>query len=105
LIVLAESTSLWHFGVSSILLSGVGLSFGIGSALVTDLVRAEMLGRALAWYSLSTSLGGILGFLLAGYAFQGLGAQATLWGGAFLTCLAVVLIVRVQRTRLTFSSE
>jgi predicted MFS family arabinose efflux permease len=104
LIWLAESQSLWNFWASSILLSGVGVSLGIGQSLVTDLVTSENLSSALSWYGIATSTGGILGFLLAGYAFQGLGTQATLWGGALLTCMAVMLILRVQRRRLAFSN-
>jgi MFS family permease len=105
LIGLAESTALWHFWVASILLSGVGLSFGISSALVTDLVTLENLGRALSWYGLSTSIGAILGSLLAGYAFQGLGVEAALWGGGFLTLIAIGLIIRVQQMRRVISNE
>lgn len=104
LIELAQSTALWQFWVSSILLSGVGLSLGIGQSLVTDLVASEQVGRALSLYGFSTSTGGILGFLLAGYAFQGLGMQVTLWGAAFLTLFAIALIIRVQRMRFAFSN-
>ena len=99
LFMLAESSSLLQFGVSAILLSGTGVSLGIGPALVTDFVPLKNLGRALSWYNFSPSVGGILSFALAGYAFQGFGMYATFMGGAFLTLIAVILVFRVQYAR------
>jgi MFS family permease len=96
LLALAESLVLWHFGVSAILLSGVGVSLGIGPALVTDLVPPQNLGRALSWYNFSPSVGGILSFALAGSAFQGFGMQETFVGGSFLTLIAIALVLWVQ---------
>lgn len=99
LFVLAGSLSLWHFGVSAILLSGTGVSLGIGPALVTDFVPPKNLGQALSWYNFSPSVGGILSFAFAGYAFQGFGMYATFLGGAFLTLGAVALLIWVQRAK------
>jgi MFS family permease len=99
LFMLAESLSLWHFGVSAILLSGTGVSLGIGPALVTDFVQPKSLGWALSWYNFSPSVGGILSFALAGYAFQRLGMYATFIGGASLTLIAVILVIRVQQAK------
>jgi MFS family permease len=99
LFMLAGSLSLWHFGVSAILLSGTGVSLGIGPALVTDFVQPKNLGRALSWYNFSPSVGGILSFALAGYAFQGFGMYETFIGGAFLTLIAVILVIRVQHAK------
>jgi MFS family permease len=99
LAVLAKSLSLWHFGASAILLSGVGVSLGIGPALVMDLVPPEKLGRALSWYNFSPPMSGMLCFALVGYAFQGFGMRATFIGGALLTLIAIALLIRVQRAR------
>jgi MFS family permease len=99
LFLLANSVSLWHFGVSAILLSGTGVSLGIGPALVTDFVPPKSLGKALSWYNFSPSVGGILSFALAGYAFQGFGMYTTFVCGALLTLIAVVLVIRVQYVR------
>ena len=99
LVILAESLSLWHFGASAILLSGTGVILGIGPALVTDFVQPKTLGRALSLYNFSPSVGGILCFTVAGYAFQGIGMQVTLMGGALLTLIAVLLVIRVQYAR------
>ena len=99
LFLLAGSLSLWHFGISAILLSGTGISLGIGPALVTDFVSPQNLGQALSWYNFSPVVGGILSFALAGYAFQGFGMYATFIGGAFLTLIAAVLVLWVQRAK------
>jgi MFS family permease len=96
---LAESASLWHFWASAILLSGVGVSFGIGQALVIDLVPLEDLGRALSWYGFAPPMAGILGFVFAGYAIQSFGMAPTLIAGAILTLIAVALVIWVQQSR------
>jgi len=99
LAVLAKSLSLWHFGASAILLSGVGVSLGIGPALVMDLVPPEKLGRALSWYNFSPPMSGMLCFAFVGYAFQGFGMRATFIGGALLTLIAIALVIRIQGAR------
>ncbi len=99
LIVLAGSVSLWHFWAASILLAGTGVSLGVASALVTDLVRPEALGLALSRYGASPTIGAIVGLLLTGYAIQSLGMTATFIAGALLTLLAVALLVPVQRNQ------
>jgi MFS family permease len=99
LVLLAVSVSLWHFWASSILLAGVGVSLGIGPALVTDLVEQESLGSALAWYGFAPTTGGIIGFMLTGYAIETLGMTPTFVAGALLTLLAIPLVVQVRRAR------
>ena len=99
LIMLALSVSLLHFWAASILLAGVGVSLGVGAALVTDLVAQASLGRALAWYGFAPTTGGILGFLLTGYAIEMVGTTATLVAAALLTLVAVALIMQVRRAR------
>jgi MFS family permease len=99
LVMLALSVSLWQFWVSSILLAGVGVSLGIGPALITDLVEQETLGRALAWYGFAPTTGGIIGFLLTGYAIETFGMATTFVAGAVLTLIAIALIAHVRRAR------
>jgi MFS family permease len=85
--------------VASIFLTGVGVSLGIGPALVTDLVPADSLGTALAWYGFAPSMGGIIGFLATGYAIEMFGMAATFVAGAIFTLIAIVLLVQVRRAR------
>jgi MFS family permease len=97
LLVLCASTDLWHFWVASVLFTLSFVGGPAGSALVTDLVPREALGRGLAVYNATTWLGGIAGCALTGYAAQGLGTTPTLIAGAFLPLLAVGLLAAAGR--------
>ncbi len=99
LVLLAVSVSSWHFWAASILLAGVGVSLGIGPALVTDLVEQDSLGRALAWYGFAPTTGGIIGFMLTGYAIETFGMTRTFVAGALLTLIAIAPVVQVRRAR------
>jgi MFS family permease len=97
LLALCASTALWHFWLASMLYT---LSFAggpVGSAMVTDLVPREALGRGLALYNATTWLGGIVGCMLTGYAAQSLGTTPTLIAGVFLPLLAAGLLVPIGR--------
>lgn len=101
LLILCASNALWHFWAASILFS---LSFVRGpvcSALVTDLVPQESLGRGLAAYNATTWLGGVAGCALAGLAVQSLGTAPTLLAGACLPLMAVGLLAAVGRAKRT----
>jgi MFS family permease len=92
LLALSTSTTLWHFWAASMLYS---LSFARGpvvSALVTDLVPRESLGRGLALSNATAWLGGIAGSVLTGYGAQNVGTTATLIAGACLPLIAVGLL-------------
>jgi MFS family permease len=92
MLALSTSTALWHFWAASMLYS---LSFAggpVASALVTDLVSRESLGRGLALYNATAWLGGIAGCVLAGYGAQSVGTTATLIAGACLPLIAVGLL-------------
>ena len=99
LALLAVSVSLWQFWASSIFLAGIGVSLGIGPALVTDLVPEESLGTALAWYGFAPPMGGIIGFMLTGYAIETFGMTTTFVAGAAFTLIAIALVAQVQRAR------
>jgi MFS family permease len=99
LLALCASTALWHFWAASVVFT---LSFAggpVGSALVTDLVPREALGRGLAVYNATTWLGGIAGCALTGYAAQALGTTPTLIVGACLPVLAAGLLVPIGRRK------
>jgi MFS family permease len=99
LFALAISVSLWHFWAATVLLTGVGVSLGVGPAFVTDLVPQESLGTALSWYGFAPTIGGILGFAVTGHAIQAFGMTTTFIASAILTLLAVALIAYIQRVR------
>ncbi len=99
LLVLCASTALWHFWAASMLFTLSFVGGPVGSALVTDLIPRESLGRGLAVYNATTWLGGIAGCAITGYAAQSLGTSPTLMVGAFLPLIAIGLLAAAERSR------
>jgi MFS family permease len=100
LAVLAVATSLVHFWLATILLSLVGaVAGGIGSALVTDLMPPETLGRGLSLFSAMGWMGGIVGYAGTGYAIENLGLAPTVIAGALVSLTAIVLLVPIRVAR------
>jgi len=94
LAILAVSTSLWHFLVVSALQAiFMGTNGTIGSALATDLLPQESLGRGLALLSATGWVGGVLGFAGAGYALQSFGMLPTFIISIGLPLIAIVLLI------------
>jgi len=92
LLVLSASTALWHFWAASMLFTLSNASGPVASALVTDLVPRESLGRGLSVYNAATWLGGIVGCALTGYAAQTVGMMPTLLVAACVPVVAVGLL-------------
>jgi len=95
--LLIVSTTLWHFWLA------VSLSFvastvitSLGSALVTDLVAPERLGRGMARFNVTQWVGGVLGFGLTGYAVQTLGMGVTTSLGAGLALMGALLLLPLR---------
>lgn len=63
MVALAFAVQLWHFWLASILLAAIGVSIGVGSAFMTDLVPAEKIGWALTLFGFAGPVSGIAGFL------------------------------------------
>jgi MFS family permease len=99
LLGLTVSTSLWHFWVSSTLITVSFITGAVGTALVTDLVPQEALGRGLSLFGATTWIAGTLGCAGAGYAVQHLGPVHTLVAGALLPLIAVVLLIATRQAR------
>jgi MFS family permease len=97
LAVLVAATSLVHFWTVAILLSMVGsVAGGIGSAVVTDLVPQESLGRGLSLFSAMGWVGGIVGYASTGYAIQNVGLMPTLVVAVLVSLVAVALLVPIR---------
>jgi MFS family permease len=95
--VLAISTSLWHFCIVLVLQTVfMAVNGTVGSALVTDLLSQESLGRGLSLFSATGWIGGVLGFAGTGYALQSLGPLPTFIIGICLTLIASVLLVPIR---------
>jgi MFS family permease len=100
-LVLPSSLSLWHFWVVSSLGTAMfHINNGLGSALVADLVPKESLARGMSLFGSTAWVGGIIGFACTGYCLQNLGLGLTFFAGAFLTVIAMILLVPIQRVKL-----
>jgi MFS family permease len=101
LAVLVVATSLVHFWAVAILLTLVGsVAGGIGSALVTDLVPQESLGRGLSLFSAMGWIGGIVGYAGTGFVFENVGLAPTMVAAAVVTLVAVALLVPIRQAAL-----
>ena len=98
MLILAISTSLWHFWITAALSYVLfDVNRGIGSAFVTDLVSEESLGKGIALFNVMPWIGGILGYALTGYAIQIFGITSTFIAGAFLPFIAIIFIFLVKQ--------
>ena len=100
LLILAASASLWHFWVVAALMAVfISVNGAVGSALVTDLVPQEALGKGMSLFNAAIWVGGIIGFAGAGYAIQNLGLISTFILGACLPLIAIALLIPIRRAR------
>ena len=99
MLILAFSVSLWHFYVFTSSLAFMLVSTSVGSALVTDLVPQESLGRGMSLLQASTWGAGIIGYSCAGYAFQSLGMTSSVILFAFLPLLAILLLIPIREAK------
>lgn len=99
MLVLAFSASLWQFYVFAFSIAFNPVSSVVGSALVTDLVPQESLGRGMSLFSAGKWVGGIIGYSCAGYAFQSLGMTSSIILFAFLPLLAIILLIPIRETK------
>jgi MFS family permease len=99
MMVLSFSVSLLHFYIFAALRAFMPVSTSVGSALITDLVPQESLGKGMSLFQAAVWIGGIVGFSSAGYAFQNLGMRTALILFAFLPLLAIVLLIPIRKAK------
>ena len=97
MLILTVSASLWQFYVAFSLISVLpGVNKAVGTALVTDLVQQDSVGRGISLFSGSQWISGIIGFAFTGYAIQYLGIKTTLTMGVLLPMTAVILLTSIR---------
>ncbi len=99
LVVLSMSSALWQFWVAVSLLSVQSYAgAGLGAALITDLVPANGMDKALSLFSAVPYIGNILGFAVTGVLINGLGLSAALvlCSALGLAAIGVLGFVRPQ---------
>lgn len=103
-LVLAYSTALWHFWLSTILFSSGWAALNVGAALITDLAPTHSLDKAMSRYMSAPWVGGVVGFGTAGFIIKALGTNTTFIVGIILPVLSILLIMVIKdqkRTRIT----
>jgi MFS family permease len=98
LLILARATALWHFWVATAVNT---LSFLAGrppgTALVTDLVPPQSLGRGMSLWSASEWIAAVIGFVVGGYAFELFGVTQAIVTAAVVCVIAIGLLIPIRR--------
>ena len=103
-LMLTIATSLWHYWVGALLAAAIGAGTAVGLALVTDVVPEQGLGKAISWLNAVNWIGGVIGFIVAGYIIQGASLNTAFLVGGSLPLIGLLLLVRmrsVQRVPVT----
>jgi MFS family permease len=98
-LLMVTAFDLWQFWLSASLFALVGGMVGVGLAYVTDLVPPEGVGSALAYFSATPPLAGVIGYAGTGFILQTLGMQGTFIGGAALPVVAIGLMLLIRGSR------
>jgi len=97
LLLLALPNALWVFWVAmSFLFVARSGANGVSSAMITDMVSMDSLGKGFSMGSTAALVGGIVGYPFAGYAIDRLGLETTLVLGATLPALGILLVLPIR---------
>jgi MFS family permease len=92
-LTLGFSNQLWHFWVASSLLLAARSSNGsIASALATDLLTPETLGRSLPWVHTMNWIASVIGFAGTGFGIEAFGAFGLLLGATTASVVAAGML-------------
>jgi MFS family permease len=97
LLGLTASASPLHFWMNSVLVTVSFITGAVGTALVTDLVPRDALGKALSLFGAATGIAGILGCAGAGCAVQLFGPVSTFVAAALLPLVAVGFLLAIRQ--------
>jgi DHA1 family bicyclomycin/chloramphenicol resistance-like MFS transporter len=95
MLTLVSAGTLEQFWLSTALFAVINTTISMGSALVMDIVPADSAEIALARFSATPWLGGVIGYFSAGFVIQLLGFETTFLAEAILPLLSFFLILSV----------
>lgn len=94
-LILISATSLGHFWLTAALFAMTRAGMSVGSALITDLVPEEALGRSLSRFAATPWFGGVIGYISAGVVIEATGLQAAFIVSAVLPAIASLLVLSI----------
>jgi MFS family permease len=98
-VLLASANQLWHYWiVSAAVLMARSLSASLASALATDILAPEVLGKALPRLNSMNWVAGVIGFAASGFVIETLGANSLYWLAAIFSLAAAAIIGSMTRS-------
>lgn len=105
-LLLLSANQLWHFSIAAAaVLVARSLSGSLASALATDIVPSESLGKALPQLSSMNWMAGVVGFAGTGYVIERLGADSLYWMGTVFSLMAVAITALMTRRQDSSAAE
>lgn len=96
--LLVSAHQLWQFWiVSAAILAARSISGSLASALATDILEPEALGKALPRLTSMNWVAGILGFAGSGYVIEMLGSNSLYWMATIFSLIATAIIAFMTR--------
>lgn len=102
-LLIVPATHLWHFWISAILLRAISASQTVGLAWVNDLATPETLATATARFSAGSSIANVIAFSVMGFIIEMLGFRMTIFVGAMLPLISIILVVGISYQRHPFA--
>jgi MFS family permease len=97
LIVLGWLTSFFGFLSASVAVTiMISVNAALGAALVTDMVPAHSLGKAMSAFNSTIWVGGILGYAMTGFVIDNLGLGSAIFLGCGLLLASAGIISRLR---------
>ena len=97
-VLLISANQLWHFWVvAAAVLVARSISGSLASALATDILAPEVLGKALPGLNSLNWVAGVLGFAGSGYVMETLGRNSLYWMATIFSLVAAAIIGLMDR--------
>jgi MFS family permease len=97
--MLVGATALWHFWLSTIVITMAAAAGALGNALVSEVVPPSGLSTALAVYGSTGWIGGVIGLAGAGYIIQWFGMSPAFVLGVLMNVVALGLLLATRRKK------